>query len=40
MEATREYGLDEEKRQREEDDRRIEWEATSEDELPFHIPRD
>ena len=39
MEDIRTYGNDEE-RERERDDDEREYSAASEDEVPFHIPRD
>jgi hypothetical protein len=39
MEDIRTYRIEEESQQRRDEDRR-EYEAASEDEVPFHIPRD
>jgi hypothetical protein len=40
MEDIRSYRIEEEAKQRRNDDDRREYEAASEDEVPFHIPRD
>jgi hypothetical protein len=40
MEDIRTYRIEEESKQRRNDDDRREYEAASEDEVPFHIPRD
>jgi hypothetical protein len=40
MEDIRTYRIEEESQQRRRDDDRREFEASSEDEVPFHIPRD
>ena len=40
MEDIRTYGRDDEDQWYIPDDERIEWNAASEDEPPYHIPRD
>jgi hypothetical protein len=40
MEDIRTYRIDEDDEKRVQDDERVEYNASPDDELPFHIPRD